>query len=80
MDHRNQIPRGNAVKDHDRRGHTDVGVRIPYGPIWARFCIENHYFYENHKIANKNLKGVKSLKKIFPWFCDKDLSSLDSIN
>ena len=37
-------------------------------------------FDENHEIANKNIKGIKSLKDILPWFCDKDLSSLDSIN
>ena len=38
-------------------------------------------FDENHKIANKNIKGVKSEKiKIKTRFCDKDLSSLDSIN
>ena len=34
--------KGNAVKDNDRRGQADVGVRIPYGPIWARFCLKNH--------------------------------------
>ena len=38
-------------------------------------------FIKNNKIANKNRKGVKSEKiKIKTWFCDKDLSSLDSIN
>ena len=36
---------------------------------------------KNHKIVNKNIKGVKSEKiKVKTWFCDKDLSSLDSIN
>ena len=31
----------------------------------------------NHKIVNKDIKGVKSEKiKIKPWFCDKDLSSV----
>ena len=36
---------------------------------------------QNHKMANKNIKGVKSEKiKVNMWFCDKDLSSLDSIN
>ena len=36
---------------------------------------------ENHKIVNKNIKDVKSEKiKVKTWFCDKDLSSLDSIN
>ena len=68
--------RGNAVKDHDRRGHADVGVRIPYGPIWARFCLKKSLILiKNHKIANKNIKGVKSLKKIYTWFCDKDLDN-----
>ena len=36
---------------------------------------------KNHKIINKAIKGVKSEKiKIKAWFCNKDLSSLDSIN
>ena len=36
---------------------------------------------KNHKIVNKDIKGVKSEKiKEKTWFCDKDLSSLDSIN
>ena len=36
---------------------------------------------KNHKIVNKNIKGIKSEKiKVKTWFCDKDLSSLDSIN
>ena len=36
---------------------------------------------KNHKIVNKNIKGVKSEKlKVKTWFCDKDLSSVDSIN
>ena len=35
----------------------------------------------NHKIVNKNIKGMKSEKiKVKTLFCDKDLSSLDSIN
>ena len=34
---------------------------------------------KNDKIVNKNIKGVKSEKiKVKTWFCDKDLSSLDS--
>ena len=34
-----------------------------------------------HKIINKDIKGIKSEKiKVKTWFCDKDLSSLDSIN
>ena len=38
-------------------------------------------FDENDKIVNKNIKGIKSEKiKVKTWFCDKDLSSLDSIN
>ena len=52
----------------------------PYGPLWARFCLKIINFDKKYKIANRNVKDVKSLKKIFPWFCDKDLSSLDSIN
>ena len=36
---------------------------------------------KNNKIANKNIKGVKSETiKVKTWFGDKDLSSLDSIN
>ena len=36
---------------------------------------------KDHKIVNKDLKGITSEKiKIKTWFCDKDLSSLDSIN
>ena len=36
---------------------------------------------KTHKIVDKNIKGEKSEKvKMKTWFCDKDLSSLDSIN
>ena len=43
-------------------------------------CLDNKRENPGHKIANKSIKDVKPQKKIFPWFCDKDLSSLDSIN
>ena len=36
---------------------------------------------QNYKIANKKIKDVKSKElNVKTWFCDKDLSSLDSIN
>ena len=35
---------------------------------------------KNHKIVNRKIEGVESEKiKVKTWFCDKDLSSLDSI-
>ena len=38
-------------------------------------------FDEDNKTINKTIKGVKSERiKIKTWCCDKDLSSLDSIN
>ena len=38
-------------------------------------------FNGKYKIVNKNIKGVKSEKiEVKTWFCDKDLSSVDSIN
>ena len=36
---------------------------------------------KNHKIMNENIKIVTlGILKVKTWFCDKDLSSLDSIN
>ena len=33
---------------------------------------------ENDKIINKDIKGVKSVKKeVNMWFCDKDFSSVN---
>ena len=59
----------------------------PIGPLWAHkgpygqdFVSKIINFDKKYKVANKHIKGVKSLKNIFLWFCDKDLSSLDSIN
>ena len=40
----------------------------PYGPTWAQFWLIIIKFNENHKIANKNIKGVKSLKEYFRGF------------
>ena len=38
-------------------------------------------FKKHDKFVDKQWKGVKSEKiKVKTWFCDKDLSSLDSIN
>ena len=56
-----------------------VGAHMgPYGPD---FVLKILILMKNHKIVNKNIKGVKSEKiKVKTWFCDKDLSSLDSIN
>ena len=35
-----------------------------------------HTLMKNHKIVNKNVKGVRSEKiKVKTWFGDKDLSS-----
>ena len=48
------------------------------GPILLRKSL---ILIKNHKIVNKDIKGVKSEKiEIKTWFCNKDLSSLDSIN
>ena len=55
-----QISRGNAVKDHDRRGHADVGVRIPSRQ--KKTTKKSLFLMKNHEIANKNIKGVKSEK------------------
>ena len=39
------------------------------------------FFMRNHKVITKNIKVVKlEILKVKTWFCDKDLSSLDSIN
>ena len=67
-----------------------VGARSGLGPIWARarmgpygpdFALKIINSDKNDKIVNKNRKGVKSEKiKIKTWFCDKELSSLNSIN
>ena len=48
--------------------HTVDGIiKVPQGP--------------NHEITNKNIEVVKlAILKVKTWFCDKDLSSLDSIN
>ena len=59
--------------------------RGPYGPLWAHMGTillkKLLILMKNNEIVNKNIKGVKSEKiKIKTWFCDKDLSSLDSIN
>ena len=44
--------------------------------MWARFCSKIINFAENHKIANKNIKGIESEKiKIKIEFGDKDLYS-----
>ena len=32
-------------------------------PLWVRFCLKIIDFNENHKITNKNIKGLKALKK-----------------
>ena len=49
----------------------------PYGPDFAKRIIN---LIENHENINKNIKGMKSEKiKVKTWFCDKDLSSFDSI-
>ena len=38
-------------------------------------------FNKKHKIINKNIEVVKlEFLKVKTWFCDKDLSSLDSID
>ena len=59
--------------------HTGDGIiKIP---IWARFCLKNINFDKNHQIVNKHIEVVKlEILKVKAWFCDKDLSSLDSIN
>ena len=52
----------------------------PYGPLWAPMgpilLGKSLLLIKNDKIVNKIIKSVKSLKKIFPWFCDKDLSAV----
>ena len=36
---------------------------------------------KNHKLINKDIKVVNlEILKVKTWFCDEDLSSLDSIN
>ena len=48
------------------------------GPILLKKSL---ILMKNHKIINKNIKVVKLKNlKVKPWFGDKDLSSLDSIN
>ena len=48
------------------------------GPILLKKLL---ILVEIHKIIDKNLKVVKlEILKVKTWFCDKDLSSLDSIN
>ena len=48
------------------------------GPILFK---ESLVLMKNHKIVNKDIKGVKSEKlKVKTWFWNKDLSFLDSIN
>ena len=48
------------------------------GPILLKKILA---LINNQKIDNKHMKGVKAEKmKVKTWFCDKDLSSLDSIN
>ena len=42
------------------------------GPILLKKSL---ILMKNHKITNKNIKGVNSLKKKLAWFCDKDLES-----
>ena len=61
-----------------------VGAHMgPYGPLWAHMgpkgtilLKKSLTLMKNDKIANKNIKNVKSERlKIKRWFCDKDLSS-----
>ena len=54
------------------------GYMGPYGPDFVKKTL---ILLMNNEIANKHKKGIKSENiKIKTWFCDKDLSSLDSIN
>ena len=47
------------------------------GPI----LLKNINFDETRKIVNKYLEGIKSKKlKVKVWFCDKDLSSVNSFS
>ena len=48
------------------------------GPILLKKLL---ILMKSDKIINKNIKVVKlEILKVKTWFCDKDLSSLDSIN
>ena len=63
------------------RGWGPVRVGALMGPKGTILLKKTLILLRNHEIANKNIKGVKSEKiKVKTWFCDKDLSSLDSIN
>ena len=61
---------------------------IPAYPVRLNKSIKNMIFFEkqlilmgNQKIANQNIKDVKSEKiKVKTWFCDKDLSSVNLLS
>ena len=61
------------------RWNVRVGAHMgPYGPDFVKKIIN---FNENGKIINKDIKVVKlKILKVKTWFCDKDPSSLDSID
>ena len=64
------------------RGPVRVGAHMgPYGSKRYDSVLKNIISNKNHKIINKNIKIAKlGILKIKTWFCDKDLSSLDSMN
>ena len=49
-------------------------------PLWARFCLKIIDFDENHKITNKNIKGVKSLKKYKRGFAIRTWKIIDLLS
>ena len=63
-------------------GPVRVGAHMgPYGPIGPILFNKSLILMKNHKIANKNIEGVKSGKrKVKMWFCDKDLSSVSLLS
>ena len=73
-----------ATGNPDQGIYTGDGIiKIPQGPgpYGPDFIKKTLILTKNHKIINKNIKVVKlKILKVKTWFCDKDLSSLDSIN
>ena len=56
-------------------------INSDWAHMGANLPKESLILMKNHKIINKNIKVVKlEILKVKTWFCDKDLSSLDSIN
>ena len=59
-------------------GWCSVRVGAHMGPVLLKKLLIS---LKNYKIINKDIKAVKlEILKVKTWFCDKDLSSLDSIN